>query len=590
MNNLARLCRAIATGTMTSQRQLAAAVDLSVGNVNQLVKEATDKGFLTQKDGIYELTQTGWEWMEQFKVDNAIILAAGFGSRFVPFTYETPKGLVKVNGTPMIEHQIEQLLAVGITEIVIVVGYLKEKFEYLIDKYGAKLIYNPEFAKKNNFASLYHAKEYLKNSYILVADNWIENNIFSTYEPDSWMSCVYFDHPANEWGVTLGAYDRITKIDFNVDQGWALIGPAFFTREFSAKYAALLEDYYHRPGTDDYFWESIVRENLKTLPVHIKRQDRDNVHEFESFEELRAYDASYLFESNHQSLAIISEVFDIPQSGITAIRPLDGGMTNLSFIFEVKGDTYVFRQPGAGTDKLIDRHDEKANYELIAPLGLSDEVCYFDGDTGVKIAKFYTDSHICDPQNVDEVREAMVALKKIHDAALQPRNRFDIEERINYYQRLCQEGDYIRFADFDEVRAKADELLVLHATMDAPEVLCHIDYLYTNVLFLPTGETRVIDWEYSGASDPLFDVASFCIYALHTKEQIDQDFRFYLGRKPSQEEETRLYLYVALEGFLWSIWSEYMQGMGSDFGEYSMDMYRYMKDYYRLLKDRGVLA
>ena len=288
--------------------------------------------------------------------------------------------------------------------------------------------------------------------------------------------------------------------------------------------------------------------------------------------------------------AIISHVFNIPESRITAIRPLDGGMTNLSFVFEVDGNAYVFRQPGPGTDKLIDRHDEKANYELVAPLNVSDEVYYFDGDTGVKIAKYYTNSHVCDPSNVDEVRIAMTTLKTIHDAALHPKNRFDIEERIAYYQRLCEDGGFITFADFDEVRAKADELLALRKTMEAPEVLCHIDYLYTNVLFLPDGQPRVIDWEYSGASDPLFDVASFCIYALHTKDQIDQDFRFYLQREPTREEKTRLYLYVALEGFLWSIWSEYMQGMGSDFGEYSTDMYQYMKGYYQVLKDRGVLA
>lgn len=589
MNNLARLCRTIATGMMTSQRQLASTMDLSVGSVNKLVKEATDKGFLTQLNKIYELTPPGWEWMEQFKVDNAIILAAGFGSRFVPFTYETPKGLVKVNGTPMIEHQIEQLLEVGVTEIVIVVGYLKEKFDYLIDKYGVTLIYNPDYAKKNNFASLYHAREHLKNSYILVADDWIESNIFTAYEPDSWMSCVYFDHPANEWGVTIGSFNRITAINLSVDHGWALIGPAYFTREFSATYADLLDRYYHRLGTDECFWESIVRDHLKELPIHINRQDKDNVREFESVEDLRDYDPNYLFNSNNRSLGIISTVFGIPHSQIRAIRPLKDGMTNLSFLFEVNGETFVFRQPGVGTDKLIDRHSEKRTYELIEPLGIADEVRYFDGDSGVKISHYYKDSRIADPDNDDDVRTLMALLKTIHDAGIHPSHRFDIEERIDYYEQLAKGAGPITFTDYDDVRGKADELLELRRRLDIPEVLCHIDYVYSNILFLPSGEIRVIDWEYSGGADPLIDIAMFSIYALYTKEQIDQALRFYLLREPTTEEETRLYMYVALGGFLWSVWTEYKQGLGDEFGEYSLDMYRYMKVYHRLLKDRGVL-
>jgi len=83
---------------------------------------------------------------KSYKVDNAIFLAAGFGSRFVPITYELPKGLVSVKGEPMIERQIRQLLEKGINEIIIVVGYLKEKFDYLIDKYKVKLVYNPDYS------------------------------------------------------------------------------------------------------------------------------------------------------------------------------------------------------------------------------------------------------------------------------------------------------------------------------------------------------------------------------------------------------------------------------------------------------------
>ena len=90
-------------------------------------------------------------------MDSAVILAAGFGSRFVPMTFETPKGLLEVYGERMIERQIKQLHEAGVTDITIVVGYLKEKFEYLIDKFGVKLLYNPEYHNKNTLTTLYRA-------------------------------------------------------------------------------------------------------------------------------------------------------------------------------------------------------------------------------------------------------------------------------------------------------------------------------------------------------------------------------------------------------------------------------------------------
>ena len=172
--------------------------------------------------------------MSNFKVDNAIILAAGFGSRFVPLTYETPKGLLKVKGQVMLERQIEQLLEVGVEEIIIVVGYMKEKFDYLIDKYGVKLVYNPEFSSKNNLASLHLVREYLANTYILMADNWIEKNIFNTYEPHSWFSCLYFGGDTAEWCVTKSdEKGKIEEISIGGKDSWAIVGPSFFSEDLS---------------------------------------------------------------------------------------------------------------------------------------------------------------------------------------------------------------------------------------------------------------------------------------------------------------------------------------------------------------------
>ena len=127
--NFVIICRQLIKNPQATQRKLAAGSELSLGLVNEIIKECiADEYFEYDEDRNLLLTDTGKALLEKFRVKNAIILAAGFGSRFVPLTYETPKGLLKVYGQPMIERQIEQLLEKGITEIIIVVGYMKENF------------------------------------------------------------------------------------------------------------------------------------------------------------------------------------------------------------------------------------------------------------------------------------------------------------------------------------------------------------------------------------------------------------------------------------------------------------------------------
>ena len=140
MDKYALLCRCIYEDNQITQREVAKKMNISLGTANGLVKQCLDSGLIEMaEDGHYILLKKGEELLEQYRVDGALIIAAGFGSRFVPLTFETPKGLLEVFGERMIERQIKQLHEVGIYDITIVVGYLKEKFDYLIDKYDVKL-------------------------------------------------------------------------------------------------------------------------------------------------------------------------------------------------------------------------------------------------------------------------------------------------------------------------------------------------------------------------------------------------------------------------------------------------------------------
>ena len=585
------LLREIAENTdkSLSQRMLAERLGISLGKVNMLVREALMTELICDVEGHYIVSSAATKALEPYRVKNAIILAAGFGSRFVPFTYDTPKGLLKVNGEPMIERQIEQLHESGIKNITIVVGYLKEKFDYLIDKFNVKLVFNPEYAVKNNFVSVYCVLDRLENTYLLVSDHWIRNSVFHTWEPNSRLCCSYFEGPTKEWGVTTKTRGRIVRIDPVGENTWALNGPAYFTKDVSQKFAALIKETYEKPGTDDWYWEDILAKNLDELEVYINRQEPGNVLEFESLEELREFDDSYTRETDNAIMQKIAETFKVPQSEITGIKPLKEGMTNQSFVFHVGDGSYVFRLPGAGTEDLINRANEKRNYEMIKPLGLSDELIFFDGEEGVKISKYYEGARVTDAENDDEVKRVMELLTEIHSAGIKAEHRFDVAEMIDFYEGLAEGIDSIRFSDYREVREKANELLAFRERLAIPEILCHIDYVYANILWLPDGGMRVIDWEYSGAADPLIDIAMFSIYSYLPRERADLALKYYLGREPERLETARVYMYMALAGFLWAIWCQYKQGLGEEFGEYPLVQYRYMKDFYKILKEEGYL-
>ena len=120
--------------------------------------------------------------------------------------------------------------------------------------------------------------------------------------------------------------------------------------------------------------------------------------------------------------------------------------------------------------------------------------------------------------------------------------------------------------------------------LDRPRALSHIDSVADNFLFLPDGNIRLIDWEYAGMCDPFIDVAMCCIYSYYNEDQSDWLTEAYLGRTPDSQELAVVYSYMALGGFLWTLWAVYKSALGEEFGEYTLIMYRYAKRYYQKAK------
>ncbi|BES66432.1 phosphotransferase [Gottschalkiaceae bacterium SANA] len=571
---------ALRQGTMETLGDIAKECASSLASINQVINDLL-KDQMIEKTGAYQLTEKGNQLIQTYGVENAIILAAGFSSRFVPLSYECPKALLSVHGERMIERQIRQLHEVGIYQITLVVGYLKEKFDYLIDLFGVELVYCEDYAQRNNLSSLYCVRHKLSNSYVLSSDNYMVDNLFHAYEYDSWYCTVKAEAETEEWCVFTDHKNRIRRVELGGFQEWHMYGPVYFSKEFSEKIRPLLESAYHRPGTKNYYWEDVLCNHLDTLEIFANQQSRKVVYEFENLEELRVFDKTYQVNSKNETMKVIARVFNVEERQINGIVPLKLGMTNRSFLFEVCGESYICRIPGEGTDQLINRQEEYATYRALAPLQFTEVLVHFDPKTGIKIAKYEENTRALNTENVDELKAAMAMLKKLHTSDIQVDHSFDMGKSIRFYEKLCMDRHAILFEDYSKVRANMDLLLERLQSYPLVKTMAHIDANCDNFLVDDDLKMTLIDWEYAGMCDPLIDLSMFAIYSHFSKDQVEHLMQYYFHREPNEDERIRVYAYMALGGFLWSLWALYKQALGLSFGAYTLNMYRYAKAYYQ---------
>lgn len=284
--------------------------------------------------------------MKRFKVDNAIIIAAGTSSRFVPLSYEKHKGLITVKGEVLIERQIKQLLEAGITDIYMVVGYKKEQFEYLQDKFGVKLIANDAYLMRNNHSSIWVAREFLKNSYVCSVDNYFSSNPFEKHVDESYYATVYATDYTNEWCVETDEDDFITDVKVGGSDSWYMLGHTFWSEDFSNKFIEILEKEYENEETKGLLWESIYQNHLDVLKMKIRRYEPNFIFEFDTLDELRAFDESYIENTRSKLLKDIAEKLSVSEGcikGIKEIKDKDNAATGFTCFVHNKKYSYNYQ-------------------------------------------------------------------------------------------------------------------------------------------------------------------------------------------------------------------------------------------------------
>ena len=569
-----------------SQRELARRTGASLGTVNATLRQLRAHGHVDEKTG--RITATGLEALAPYRVTNAILMAAGMSTRFVPLSYERPKGLLTVRGEVLVERQIRQLKAAGITDITVVVGYMKEQFFYLENKFGVRIVVNPDYATRNNNSTLMLVRDQLANTYVCSSDDYFAESPFEPYVYEAYYALTHYSGHTDEYWVDEARDGRITSVHRTGGTGvWGMLGHVYFDRTFSERFRAILEQEYDRPDTADKLWEDIYADHARELRMVGRHYPAGAVYEFDSLRDLTGFDHDFLGNVDSKILDNICHVLGCRRGDISDIAPIKEGLTNLSFRFSVGGATYVYRHPGPGTDKIINRRSETYSQLIAKRLGIDDTFIHEDLDEGWKISRYVDGCVPFDYHDPGHVARAMELARRLHGCGKASEWSFELFEKAEGITALLGELAYPLPGDFDAMRSDARTLARLVAQDGVRPCLCHNDFYNPN--FLVSGDdVYLIDWEYSAMSDYASDLGTFICCSDYTVEEADQVLTTYFGRVPKASERRHCMAYVGLAAYYWYVWALYKEATGDPVGEWLYLWHRYARTYAKLA--RGLYA
>ena len=283
-----------------------------------------------------------------------------------------------------------------------------------------------------------------------------------------------------------------------------------------------------------------------------------------------------------QIIIFLSNIFNVQKEDILGFEPVKKGLTNDSYIFTIKDDKkYVLRIPNEDTSALVNREQEATVYNAIKGLGISDEIIYLDAITGVKITKFVENAHSLDVYDKNELILAIDKLKLLHNSGVKVLNTFDLKEVIYQYEKLRDTTSL--YANYTFTRSNILKLIGIITNVKREYRLCHIDANCDNFLITDTKEVRLIDFEYAGMQDPNLDIAMICLYSQLDRNMIDIVIDTYYGESVEDRIRYLIYAYIAIGGFIWSIWCEVREGASVLDNKYACSQYEYATEYFQIV-------
>ena len=511
-----------------------------------------------------KLTSKALNALQPYKVNNAVILAAGASTRFIPLSLEQPKGLYEVRNEKLIERQICQLKQAGINDITLVLGYKKEMFYYLKDKYQVKFIINDSFNIKNNIESLRLAQSIISNTYICVSDDYFMENPFNQFEYRCFFSGSSTSEKTDEMYAITDSNNRITRLEKGLDGGRILLGHCFFDKQFSQKFFEIVNSVTNNGKYDNAFWEWLVKDYLNSFDnIYFKEFSPNTIFEFDYFDDLRKFDTNYLGYSHSDIMRNIKLIFRCDEEDIINFRNVSKGLTNKSFVFEINGIEYIYRHPGDGTESIVNRKNEKKSLVLAKQFGIDPTYIYLDVNEGWKISQFIADFREPDYNSFNDSKLIIKTLRKLHNLPITVDYGLDpIKDSIEI-EKLLKQKDPNCFKPYQQLKENILKLYSLTENDGIEKCFCHGDTYQPNWMILPDNSVILIDWEYSGVSDPGIDIGYYIVDGQYNFQQAEQFIKEYLQQDYNPTTRLHYLCYISIIAYYWFVWALYRESCGA---------------------------
>ena len=249
-----------------------------------------------------------------------------------------------------------------------------------------------------------------------------------------------------------------------------------------------------------------------------------------------------------------------------------GGMTNQNYLVKTTNKQYIVKFFGKGTEKLINRQDEKYNLELLKDLDLDVKNYLFDIEAGIKVNEYIESAITLDSTTIKTKFDKIAPiLQTIHSSGKELRGEFAPFEEIKKYESLIEEK--IPYANYEAVRKEVFSLEKRLADLGVDRKSCHIDLVPENFIESPQGRLYLIDWEYSSMNDPMWDLAALFLESEFTSQEEEAFLSRYESEQTPVSRE-KIAIYKILQDAIWSLWTVYKEEQGADFGDYGVSRYQ----------------
>jgi len=598
-----------------NQRELAKRTNISLGKVNAVLKEFTIDGFIDRitnnRGTLYKVTEKGMKFLEENiasakstrlklhegerkVVKQAVILAAGRAEEF-----GKPVGMLEIEDLKLIDRTLSILKENGITKTVIVTGYESKYYEECFgNSKNIVLVKSDTYKWTGTMHSLSLAKDYIDDDFLLIENDLIfEKRAIKELVESQNRDCILF---TNESGSGDEAFveirdNHLFKMSKDIHQFNRIDGEMIGLTKISYKlYTMMLEEF--KGNVNPYLnYEYVLLDVARNYNIGFVKiddlawGDADSAKEYEKIKNylyptIRRRELSYEINSIK---SIVKESLKVNDEDITEVVPA-GGMTNKNYKISVKENKYILRVAGVGTEQMINRSTEMFNSAIASEKGYNVEVPYFNLETGVKISKFIENAETLTHRSIkkeENLKQVTAILRDLHECTdFHMDNEFNMFRELEKYENILRKDNGTFFDDYDEVREKVmaleEELKVCNRVF----VPSHNDLVSENLVKDTEGRIYLIDWEYSGINDDMWDLAALSLENEFSEDDIELMFRLYFkGKEADNDSRRRLLIHQICQDFLWAVWTLIKEAEGDDFGTYGIDRYNRAKEYLKKL-------